>query len=151
MAFKIIKNLKEIDLRKERLRSFKYVVLSELLIIFLADTLQLFNVENYVAICEIVFPLAISAAVILMWDMLRIYSKSKALVIILFTSMVSMFFANLILLNPFHPLLVGRSYDIFGFVLMLFFVIIEVVIIRYTIVEIFKRYLPTNENLWGAV
>ncbi len=155
MHFRLIKSLKGIELQKERLKSFKIVVLVEVILILLAlllpETLKMFKVEAYVLISELIFPTVAMVLIILWWDMLRIYTSSKVLIISLLVVMVVFFLSNIVLLNPFDPLLTGSAHDVYSTFLMLFILLLEVILIRITIVEIFRNDLSLNENLWGAV
>jgi len=153
--FNIIKDLHGLELKKERIRSFKKIVLLEVILILMAlllpETLQILGFDNYVLICELIFPMFIMFVIVLWWDMLRIYLKSKKLIIFLLLLMIGVFLSNLILLNPINPLLTGDAFKLFSLLFMFFMLLIEAILIRVTILEIFTNKLPIKENLLGAV
>lgn len=155
MSFKLTRNLQGFDLRKERLKGFKRVVICEVFVILLAlllpGSLKAMNIENYILVSELVFPTFLMFMIVLWWDMLRTYTSSKSLIVSLLVLMVSIFLSNIILLNPVDPLLKGDAYNLFSFLLMLFMIALEVLLIWAAIVEIFKNRLPVKENLLGAV
>ncbi len=150
----MIQKLKGLDLAKKKLKDFKIVVAIQLALVFsslvLYWFLQLFKIENALIISESVFFACIGIYVWALWDLIRNFTQSNALIIGLFIIIMGVFLLGLVTVNPFITIFEGDTYlNLVLFVMVALFTV-EIFVIYFTMGEMFKRDLPTEEKFWGA-
>jgi len=86
----------------------------------------------------------------LLWDLLRNFTKNQYLIVTIFFTLVLIVMVGLVVENPFiqiinpeyrRPFLLGIHGALFP---------IEVLVISFTIVDVFKGKFLSSERLWGA-
>ncbi|MFL5728234.1 MAG: hypothetical protein ACJ75J_02000, partial [Cytophagaceae bacterium] len=151
---KLFQNLKDIDLTREKLKDFKKVVpvqIGLLLVTFLTKGfLDLLKIPYAGIITELLFFSTLGIYVFLLWDMLRNYTRSRALLIFLLVLIMGTFLLGVIFVNPFYSLLDAKQFRIVTCLIMTTLLLVEASVIWFTIVEIFKHDLSINERMWGA-
>jgi hypothetical protein len=151
---KLFQNLKDIELAREKLKDFKNVVPVQMLLLlvcFLAKgIMDLFEVPYRNEITELLFFSVLGIYVYLLWDMLRNYTKSRALLICLLILIMGTFLIGVVFVNPFFTLLNPLEFRIATALIMTTLLFVEISVVYFTITEIFKRDLAIGERMWGA-
>jgi hypothetical protein len=151
---KLFKNLKDLDLTREKLKDFKNVVpvqIGLLLATFLAKgIMDLFSIPYRDIITQMLFFSILGIYVFLLWDMLRNYTKSKILLLFLLGLIMGTFFIGAVFVNPFVTLLNLFQFRIATGLIMTALLLVEISVVYFTITEIFKHDLSINERMWGA-
>ena len=151
---KLFQNLIGIELTREKLKDFKKVVpiqIALLLSAFLGKgVMDLFNISYRDIITEMLFFSILGIYVFLLWDMLRNYTKSKALLLFLLILIMGTFLIGVIFVNPFVTLLEMREFRVVTCLIMTTLLLVECSVIYFTITEIFKHDLSVSERMWGA-
>jgi hypothetical protein len=151
---KLFQNLIGIELSREKLKDFKKVVPLQIVLLLvtflLKGIMDLFEIPYRNEITELAFFSILGIYVFLLWDMLRNYTKSRALLLILLVLIMGTFILGVIFVNPFFPLLKPFPFRIVTGIIMSNLLFVEVSVVYFTIIEIFKRELSINERMWGA-
>jgi hypothetical protein len=151
---KLFQNLKGIDLTRERLKDFKNVVPVQIALLLatflLKGILELFNTPYREKITDMIFFSILGIYVFLLWDMLRNYTKSKFLLLVLLILIMGTFLVGVIFVNPFISLLELREFRIVTCFIMTTLLLVEFSVVYFTITEIFKHDLSVSERMWGA-
>ncbi|HSZ25606.1 MAG TPA: hypothetical protein VK766_07815 [Cytophagaceae bacterium] len=151
---KLLINLKGIELTREKLKDFRNVVYVQILLLLTAmllkGILELFYIPFGNQITESIFFSILGVYVFLLWDMLRNYTRSKWLLIILLILIMGTFFIGFVFINPFFSLIEGTMLKILAGVVMFNLLLVEISVIYFTLIEMFKRDLPISERLLGA-
>ncbi len=149
-----LKNLKGIELTREKLKDFKKVVPVQIVLLLVTylskGMMDLFKVPYSTIITELLFFFILGIYVFLLWDMLRNYTRSRALLLVLLVLIMGTFLIGVIFVNPFFSLLQPREFKIVTFLIMAALLSVESFVVYFTITEIFKRDLSINERMWGA-
>lgn len=151
---RLLQNLKELELAREKLKDFKKVIPVQLLLLLVAfltkGIMDLLEVPYGDIITQLLFFSVLGVYVFLLWDMLRNYTRSKVLLIVLLVLIMGTFLLAAIFVNPFYVLLDPWEFRIVTGLIMTTLLLIEISVVYFTITEIFKRDLPINERMWGA-
>jgi hypothetical protein len=151
---KLFQNLKDIELAREKLKDFKKVVpvqISLLLVTFLSKgIMDLFSISYGNEITEMLFFSILGIYVYLLWDMLRNYTRSRTLLLVLLVLIMGTFLLGVIFVNPFFTLLNTQQFRVVTGLIMTTLLLVEASVVYFTIIEIFKRDLSINERMWGA-
>ena len=154
MKFYFIKNLKGEKLVKEKIRDFKMVVIIQVYLLMTAllgaEVFDLIGIPYGRKVAETLFFIGVGLYVLSLWDMLRIYSKSKELIIFLFLFVMGNFLIAFVTVNPFYRPFNYETTRILSFIVMFSLFSIEWITVYFSTIEIFKRDLPIEERLWGA-
>lgn len=87
--------------------------------------------------------------VLLVWKLLRGFVKSRAVIVVAFTFIVSSFAAILVMENPFYPIVGEMSWVLAA--IHAVFICIEAYVMCFVLNEVFTPHNLTTNNLWGAV
>ena len=150
----ILQNLKDLELAREKLKDFKNVVYVQMALLLttllLKGILDLLNIPENGPLTETLFYSVLGIYVYLLWDMLRNYTRSKTLLIMLLILIMGTFSFGVIFINPFFTLIEGTVFRIAAGIIMFTLLVVEISVMYFTIMEMFKRDLPVNERLLGA-
>jgi hypothetical protein len=150
----LLQNLKDIELSREKLKDFKNVVYVQMALLLttllLKGLLDLFGIPNNNALTETLFFSVLGIYVYLLWDMLRNYTRSKVLLLALLILIMGTFLFGVIFINPFFTLIEGTTFRIAAGIIMFTLLLVEISVMYFTVMEMFKRDLPVNERLLGA-
>jgi hypothetical protein len=155
MKLNLLNNLKDFELAKEKLDDFKGVIVVQVCLIGAAmivrEVLHLVQVPEWDKISEILFFGILGFYTWRMWDMLRNYTRNRWLLIGLLVLIMGTYFEGLVVVNPFFPLVTGTPFRIVTFIIMLTLMIVEVSVIYFTVIEMFRReHMTVEERLFGA-
>lgn len=118
--------------------------------------LLLRNFTNFISlpfsaeISELLFFGFLGIYVLLLWDLLRFYTKSKELVMFSFIIIMGIFFVSTVLINPFYPLLNPSQFRYVGTFIQSALLGVEVLVIFFTMREFFQKDLGMDIKIWGA-
>lgn len=150
----LLQNLKDIELSREKLKDFKNVVYVQMVLLLftllLKGIFELLGMPYIEQIVPILFFSVLGIYVYLLWDMLRNYTRSKALLIVLLVLIMGTFIIGVVFINPFFTLIEGVTFRILAGSIMATLLIVEISVMYFTIIEMFKRDLPVSERLLGA-
>ena len=143
MKLNLLNNLKDFELAKEKLDDFKGVIVVQVCLIGAAmivrEVLHLVQVPEWDKISEILFFGILGFYTWRMWDMLRNYTRNRWLLIGLLVLIMGTYFEGLVVVNPFFPLVTGTPFRVVTFIIMLTLMIVEVSVIYFTVIEMFRR------------
>ncbi len=142
------------ELSDEKIKDFRRIVTVQVvLIVFCLLIREFFHFVQLpfaLEIAELVFFAVLGIYVFFLWDMLRLYAKSKLFIAALFVVIMGVFLFASVLINPFQPLLSQEQFKTFGTFIQTCLLTVEISVIYYTMKEFFKKDLGMNIKLWGA-
>ena len=142
------------ELENEKLKDYQRVVLVQILIVGLGMVLSSLFDPAEKSLGGIFVNLTFSSFGVLytflLWDMLRNFTKSLLLVRGIFLTLILIVFVGLLVENPFHPF-VDPSYRR-SFLIAIHGTLfpIEIIVIAYTIRDVFSGKFLSTDKLWGA-
>ena len=141
------------ELSDEKINDFKRLALTQTAVIFslfLLDLVKALDFPYRIEIMETIFFGLIGVYVFFLWDMMRNYTNSRAVILTYFIFIMGVFFIGLVGINPFFPMPFTSGYRIFLAVVQFCLLAVESTVIYFTLMEFFKKDLSLSIRLWGA-
>ncbi len=152
--FKFVQHLKGEALRNEKEKDFRNVVILQCLIIFsallLKDLLSLIGFEDTLIFRDVIFLLLGGIYVLVLWDLLRNFTRSIWLIYGLFVVIMGSYALALITVNPFFTFFDEESQRPYLFYIHAVLFIIELIVIYFVILDMFSGEKLSPQKLWGA-
>lgn len=149
----LTKNLSGKELTDEKIQDFKTLLIAQGLIVlslFLLNFFSWLQFPYYIEASETFFFGALGLYAFQLWDMLRNYTNSPALILTNFIFIMGMFLIGFIAVNPFVPMPVTPAYKFVLILVQVCLLGVECTVIYFTLIEFFKRDLGMPMRLWGA-
>jgi hypothetical protein len=143
------------ELQNEKRKDFRNVVILQFMIIFsallLEDILMLAGIKDSYIFRDIFFLLLGGLYVLVLWDMLRNFTRNKVLIIFLFFLIMGTYFLALVTVNPIWNIFENdlEKQPYLFFIHMILF-IVEATVIFFVIKDIFSGNKMSQEKLWGS-
>lgn len=154
MKLSFISKLKGNSLEEEKQKDFRNVVFTQIAVIISSllfkEFLNLFEVEHGAKIGEFVFLLIGGLYLMLLWDMLRNFTQSMLVINSTLYTLLASYAATLVAANPFYHILDPEHERIALLIIHIALFSVEVTVIYFTLVEIFKDSVDMDGRLWGS-
>lgn len=154
MSFSIIRKLEGKELTDEKIRDFRRLLAVQVAVISSLFFLEFIETHNlrYYEIVETYFFITLGLYVFLLWDMLRNYTSSKALIIANLIFIMGVFIASTVVVNPFVEVVdhAGPAYKPLLLLTQVSLLSVESVVIYFTLREFFNKDLNMSIRLWGV-
>jgi hypothetical protein len=151
---KLISDLRGGSLASEKLNDFKKVVYLQLVLIvtslFLSELFTILKVPYHRTIIEMLFFIIIALYAYSLWDMTRNYTQNNGLLLFTLVFIIGIFIVHAVLHNPFYQLLSDSRYRILSLLTMTSIVMIEIIVVYFTIIEVAKSNLSITEKFWAG-
>lgn len=138
----------------ERSKDFRNVVKVQvaivLTVLLLRDLLETLGIPFADIITQTVFLCLGGFYLLMLWDMLRNFTRRKEIIYTALGILLASYTATLIAANPFFHLLDAESERKTLLVIHIALFTVEVTMIYFTIMEIFKDNLDIGEKIWGS-
>ena len=152
MLFK--RSLSEEQLQSEKLKDYRRVVIVQMLIVVLGMIIAaLFDPgskEGPGLVANLVFSGFGAFYAFLLWDMLRNFTSNLLLIDIIFFTLIIIVIVGIIVENPFYQFIPDQHRRAFLMAIHGTLFPIEVLVIAYTIKDVFSGKFMSTERLWGA-
>lgn len=152
--FRFIQQLGGEALRNEKEKDFRNVVVLQCLIIFsallLEDILALAGFSETRVFRDSVFLLFGGVYVLVLWDLLRNFTRSKPLIVGLFVLIMGSYVLALLVVNPFVSLFDDDARKPYLFFIHFVLFTIELIVIYFVILDMFSGEKLSPQKLWGA-
>jgi hypothetical protein len=153
LASLLQKNLSGKELTDEKIRDFRRIMFAQSCIIasiFLLHAFSFLDFPWHTEIAEMIFFAVLGIYVFLLWDMMRNYTSSRAVIIVNFIFIMGVFVTGTIAVNPFIPMEITIPYRIVLAGIQLCLLAVECTLIYFTLMEFFRKDLGMSIRLWGA-
>ena len=154
MRFSFIPPMPDVERTQRKIRYFKMVVGIQVFLLLVAvlseQVLELLGLPHATKIAETLFFLGVGIYVVALWDMLRVYTQSRTLIVSLFVFIMGVFLIAFVTVNPFFRPFNPETTRQLSLVVMASLFGIEVFAIVFTTLEMIKREMPISEKLWGS-
>jgi hypothetical protein len=149
----LVKNLAGKELTDEKIRDFKRLSFAQAMLILTLFLLHLFSFLHFpyhIQIAESVFFAVLGFYVFQLWDMLRNYTYSKAIILLNFVFITGVFLIGVIAANPFMKIPQTTEYKLILTGIQFCLLGVECTVIYFALLEFFRKDLGLPIRLWGA-
>ncbi len=148
------RTLSEKELQREKLKDYRRVVMVQMVIVVLGMIMAALFDPSEKTLGGLSANLLFSSFGVvysfLLWDLLRNFTRSQLLVNLIFFTLILIVLVGLVVENPFVQLVAPslRRPFLLGIHGLLF--PIEIIVISYTVIDVFGGKFMSSEKLWGA-
>ena len=146
--------LSKFELQREKAKDYRNIVVIQIMIVGLGLLLYeplLEDSKSEISKFIIsIFSLFGAAYAFLLWDLLRNFTDSKILIVVILTVLFGIVIAGILVEFPYYQFVHVSDRQLYLFILHGFLFPIEVTVIGFAIRDLFSAGFITSDKLWGA-